>query len=61
MTAVHESLFQGFLQKMSIQGSLGVGRITVTRKNVCCSETGSSDGKSIAMEMFWNRGNKKFL
>lgn len=40
---------------------MGEGRITVTRINVCCSEAGSSGYKSIAMEIFWSRGNKKFL
>lgn len=40
---------------------MAVGRITVTRTNVSCSEAGSSGCKSIAMEMFWNGGNKKVL
>lgn len=37
---------------------MGEGRITVTRINVCCSEAGSLGYKSIAMEIFWSRGNK---
>lgn len=49
------------VEDLSIQGSVGVGRVTVTRINVCCSEAGNLGCKSIAMEMFWNRGNKKFL
>lgn len=40
---------------------MGAGRVTVTRINVCCPESGSAGCKGIAMDMFWNRGNKKFL
>lgn len=61
MTAVREPISGLPAEDLSVQGSVGAGRVTLSRINVCCSEAGSSGCKSIAMEMFWNRGNKKFL
>lgn len=52
ITAACKSLFQGFLQKTEQSGLSGCGKDHCHRRNVCCSQAGSSGWKTIAMEMF---------